>query len=604
MNTEMRKTGVDAIGDMPWGTHLCLFYETTADLLETTVAYCKAGLEGREFCLWVIAESVSVEDAKRALQRAVPDLERFLADQSIEIVAARDWYLLDGTFNLHRVIAGWNEKLARALARGYVGARITGDSTWLETKNWLDFCEYEFSLNEAIVSQRLKVLCTYPLAACGAAEILDAVRTHQFAVTRRRGSWDVIETAGHKQAQAEIKRLNAELEQRVVERTRELTAVISQLRTEVLERQRAEKILQESQQLLQLVLATLPVGVLVTNRAGDVTLANAASSRIWGGGPIACGTERWAQSQGWWHDSGKSIAPSEWASARALSAGQTSLNELIDIGTYDGRQKTIQNSSAPIRNTDGLIVGAVIVNEDVTERVRAEKALRESAKRLQYLSRRLLTVQEDERRHLSRELHDEFGQLLATITLHLHAAKTVAGEAAQPSLAESTALLQRAGAQVRSLALELRPTMLDTGGMETTLRWLAEQHQQHTGIPTQVVGHVSDVSGDPAIAAFRVAQEALTNVVRHAQAQHIWIELSQRDGLLDLVVRDDGVGFDVLQTLERATGAGNLGLLGMKERVEILGGTLEINSQPRQGTRIRISLPLAEAVAVPGAHEV
>jgi PAS domain S-box-containing protein len=368
------------------------------------------------------------------------------------------------------------------------------------------------------------------------------------------------------------------------------------------ERKRAEDALGESQQLLQLVLATLPVGVAVTNRVGDIILANAASKRIWGDVLIARGPERWAQSKGWWHDSGKSIAPSEWASVRALSAGQTSLNELIDIETYGGQQKTIQNSSAPIRNTDGLIVGAVIVNEDVTERVCAEKALRESAKRLQYLSRRLLTVQEEERRHLSRELHDEFGQLLATITLHLHAAKAVAGEAAQSSLDESMALLQRAAAQVRSLALELRPTMLETGGLETTLRWLAEQHQQRTGIPTQVLGHVSAVSGDPAIAAFRVAQEALTNVVRHARAQRVWIELSQRDGLLELVVRDDGVGFDVRQTLERAAGAGNLGLLGMKERVEILGGALEIDSQPGQGTRIRISLPLAEPIAVLDGH--
>jgi signal transduction histidine kinase len=247
------------------------------------------------------------------------------------------------------------------------------------------------------------------------------------------------------------------------------------------------------------------------------------------------------------------------------------------------------------------IVAFYVVWVTTTER-NAAKSLRESAKRLHFLSRRLLTVQEEERRHLSRELHDEFGQLLATITLHLHAAKAVAGEAAQPGLEESMALLQRAGAQVRSLALELRPTMLETGGLEAALRWLAEQHQQRTGITTQVVGHVSDVSGDPAIAAFRVAQEALTNVVRHARAQHVWIELSQGDGLLELVVRDDGVGFDVTQTLERTAGACNLGLLGMKERVEILSGTLEIVSQPLQGTRIRISLPLAEPTAMPGVH--
>ncbi|HEY6768623.1 MAG TPA: MEDS domain-containing protein [Candidatus Sulfotelmatobacter sp.] len=248
--TEMRKTGVDVVGDMPWGTHFCLFYETTADLLETAVSYCKAGLENQEFCLWVVAEPVAVEQATRALKRAVPDLEQYLSEQSIEIVAARDWYFPDGKFDLNRVIRGWNQKLAHASSRGYAGVRVTGDTAWLEKKDWKDFCEYEESLNQAVANQRLAVLCTYPLSACGAAEILDVVRTHQFAVTRWRGSWDVIETAGHKQAKAEIKRLNEELEQRVLERTSQLTSVNNELTKEVLQRQRAEEALLRSEAYL------------------------------------------------------------------------------------------------------------------------------------------------------------------------------------------------------------------------------------------------------------------------------------------------------------------------------------------------------------------
>jgi signal transduction histidine kinase/PAS domain-containing protein len=247
---KMRKTGVDVVGDMPWGTHFCLFYETTADLLETTVSYCKAGLESQEFCLWVIAEPLSVEEATGALKQAVPDLERYLSEHSIEIVAARDWYFPDGQFDLNRVIGGWNQKLAHASATGYAGVRVTGDTAWLKKKDWKDFCEYEESLNQAVANQRLAVLCTYPLAACGAAEILDVVRTHQFAVTKRRGGWDVIETAGHKQAKAEIKRLNEELEQRVVERTSQLTTVNRELTKEILQRQRAEEALLRSEAYL------------------------------------------------------------------------------------------------------------------------------------------------------------------------------------------------------------------------------------------------------------------------------------------------------------------------------------------------------------------
>ena len=119
----------------------------------------------------MVAEPLAGADARQALKRAVPALDQYLADHSIEIVTARDWYLQDGTFDLNRVIAGWNDKLARASARGYAGVRVTGDTAWLEKKDWKDFCEYEESLNQAVANQRLAVLCTYPLASCGAAEI-------------------------------------------------------------------------------------------------------------------------------------------------------------------------------------------------------------------------------------------------------------------------------------------------------------------------------------------------------------------------------------------------------------------------------------------------
>ena len=150
---------------------------------------------------------------------------------------------------------------------------------------------------------------------------------------------------------------------------------------EVTEQVKAEQALRESQQRLHMIITTLPVGVVVLDRSGDVILANPASERIWGH-VIVAGPERWARSKGHWHDSGKPIEAEEWASVRALSRGQTSLNELIDIETFDHRTKTIANSAAPIRDASGLIVGAVVVNEDVTERVSAEAALRESERKL------------------------------------------------------------------------------------------------------------------------------------------------------------------------------------------------------------------------------
>jgi MEDS: MEthanogen/methylotroph, DcmR Sensory domain len=143
MATETRKTGIDVVGDMPWGAHFCLFYDTKRDLLDTLVSYCKAGLESGEFCLWVVAAPLTIEEAADALKDAVPGIDRYLADSSIEIVSARDWYLQGGSFDLKRVTAGWHEKLADASARGYAGVRVTGDTAWLAKKGWKDFCEYE-----------------------------------------------------------------------------------------------------------------------------------------------------------------------------------------------------------------------------------------------------------------------------------------------------------------------------------------------------------------------------------------------------------------------------------------------------------------------------
>jgi C4-dicarboxylate-specific signal transduction histidine kinase len=244
-----RSTGIDVVGDIPWGTHFCLFYDTKADLLETLVCYFRPGLESQEFCLWVVAPPVTKEDALEALQ-AVPGSNRYLLDGDIEIVSARDVYLPDGTFDLNRTLAGWIATLGRASARGYVGVRLAADTAWLESKHWKDFCEYEDSVNGAIANQTFAALCTYPLAACGAGEILDVVRTHQFAVTKRRGGWDIIETAGHKQAKAEIKRLNEELEQRVMERTSQLAAVNEELTKEVADRQHAENALRRTEAYL------------------------------------------------------------------------------------------------------------------------------------------------------------------------------------------------------------------------------------------------------------------------------------------------------------------------------------------------------------------
>ncbi len=246
----LRNTGISVVGDMAWGTHFCHFYDSKQDLLDTLVPYFKAGLDNKEFCVWVIADPLTKEEAWNALRKGVPDLDRHLADQSIEMFVGEEWYLKNGRFNLKRITSAWNEKLEQALARGYAGMRVSGDTCWLRKKDWQDFCAYENHLNESISDQAMTVWCTYPLAKSGAAEILDVARTHQFCLTRRSGNWEVIETPEIKLAKREISKLNEELERRVDERTEQLLDANEQLRNEICERKRVEEELRRSEAYL------------------------------------------------------------------------------------------------------------------------------------------------------------------------------------------------------------------------------------------------------------------------------------------------------------------------------------------------------------------
>lgn len=193
------------------------------------LSFFKAGLEDNEFCVWVLSEPLSEQEAWDGLREAVPEFDHYLSKRSIEIFDGRDWYLKGGTFDSNRVMTAWNDKLDRALDRGYAGLRGTGNTAWLQKKDWKAFSEYEQVVNDSVGGRLIVLLCTYSLNLCGANELLDVVGTHQFATARRRGTWELIETPELRQAKEEIKKINDELESRVLQRTAELEAANQQL---------------------------------------------------------------------------------------------------------------------------------------------------------------------------------------------------------------------------------------------------------------------------------------------------------------------------------------------------------------------------------------
>jgi PAS domain S-box-containing protein len=599
-----------------------------------------------------------------------------------------------------------------------------------------------------------------------------------------------------------------------------------------------------SGRLWRQVLDSLPVGVAVMDTAGNILLVNAASSRIWGG-VIHSASERYPRSKAFVHGTGEPLPPDAWGSVRALTRGETSVNELLDIETLDGRRKTIQNSAAPIRDDAGAIVGAVVINEDVTERVRAEQALRKSESmlreaealgrtgswewelatgevrgteenrrlffgddltkgatiddyvatyhpedrerlledmgrgrnagvervalefrivwpdgsvrwilghrqtvrdatgravrlygtntditerrvaeqelarrsreqaaiaqlslhalsadsmaalfdeaaalvastlgletclvmeataddslivraragpdaatvgaetsgvtvpipgktapfgalraittaqrklgpeevrfvfsiasalatsieqrrttheldekrdRLQALSRRLLDAQEAERRAVARELHDDLGAMLTAIKLNLQRKDWAAPEVRL----ESLDLVDQAVKQMRELALDLRPSILDDLGLAEAVRWYAGREAQRAGLGLELA--LEDVGARlqvrVATACFRLVQEALTNVVRHAAARNVAVALRGEDASVVMEVRDDGRGFDAVAALRAASAGKSQGLLSMQERAELAGGVLSIDSLPGKGTVVRAAFPL------------
>jgi signal transduction histidine kinase len=211
------------------------------------------------------------------------------------------------------------------------------------------------------------------------------------------------------------------------------------------------------------------------------------------------------------------------------------------------------------------------------------------------LSRRLLQTQESERQHLSRELHDEIGQVLTAVKLNLQGVQVPAGAVnLDGKVTETIRLVDELLQQVRRLSLDLHPQQLDVLGLLPALRDHVHQVVQRAGLGCRFVAAATMPRLDPAIelACFRVAQEALTNVVRHARAKTIVVELLQDAEALHLRIQDDGTGFDYAAAREGAGCEGGLGLVGMEERVTLAGGRLVCKSQPQRGTEILASFPV------------
>ncbi|HEX5885472.1 MAG TPA: PAS domain S-box protein [Pyrinomonadaceae bacterium] len=358
---------------------------------------------------------------------------------------------------------------------------------------------------------------------------------------------------------------------------------VAELEERIAERKRAEAALRESEERYRELFENARDAIYVHDLEGNYMSVNRAAEQLSG----------YTRDEIVGHNFVEFVAEEHVRHVRksfcAKLAEQGATSYEVDVIAKDGRRIPVEVSSRAIYE-NGLLVGVQGMARDITERKVAQDAL-------QMFSRQLIEAQEDERRRIARELHDQIGQVLTAIKMNLHTVQQDCNSMEAGShIKDNIDAVDEALRLVRDLSIDLRPPLLDDLGLVTALRWYVDRYAKRTGLNVDVVIKLADenerFSREVETACFRIAQEALTNIVRHAQASQILVYVAKDENSLTLSVKDDGVGFDVESLRKRAKRVATLGLISMQERAHAAGGAIDINSVPSEGTEIRFKFPL------------
>jgi PAS domain S-box-containing protein len=284
---------------------------------------------------------------------------------------------------------------------------------------------------------------------------------------------------------------------------------------------------------------------------------------------------------------------------QALKALAKNRGYRLEVRQYcrDGQPIWVEGTSMTLRDEERHITGYVSVNRDITERKRAAEALRESERRLRELGRQVVTAQEQERRRVSRELHDEAGQELMALKISLELLGKDLPEEAESlhqRIEGAVRLAEETMERIRLLAHDLRPPELEAVGLDPVLEDYCQEFGRRTRLAIRYQGtRLPALPDEVSICLYRVLQEALTNVLKHAQARKVRVGLGYDGEVITLSVMDDGQGFETSDAAGAAHPKG-IGILGMRERLELLGGDLEIRSRPGEGVHLKAWVPGVE----------
>ena len=367
---------------------------------------------------------------------------------------------------------------------------------------------------------------------------------------------------------------------------------------DITERRQAEEALRESEARFASFMRHAPGTAVMRDCRGRYLFANETWEKLqhrtrqdWEGKTIA---EVWPP-----HMAAKFLE----SDLQVIAQGKT-VQTIEEIPQDDGIHNWLV-TKFPIPDQEGrpALIGAVGL--DITLRRRAEEALRESEQRLRFLTAQLLSAQERERKRISMELHDELGQSLAVLKLQIRAIERTLRDDQQDLKADALELLHYLDGvidDVRRLSRDLSPAILEDLGLQSALKYLLDGVSKHYTVSHSLeVADLDDLfPADGQIIIYRIFQECLTNISKHAGATEVSIAVREHDGLISLVIEDNGAGFDPARVSARRAPSRGLGLAALDERARMLGGTLEIRSRPGFGTRITCVIPLDQAKRATG----
>jgi PAS domain S-box-containing protein len=624
--------------------HACLIFESQAEQLAAVIPFLQTGLERGETCIYLM-EDERAGAVVEALRAGGIDVDSALQSGAVTIVH-RPISPVEypaggktGTGNqlptaqlapvpvLRGLHTDWmieflQAAVGAASAAGLPALRMTGEVVWQPgDESWMRrLMEHESRLNAFLAEHNCSAMCQYDRRQFPPKVILEVIRRHPIVIYRdtvRENHYYVPpeEFLEPVQPAREVERLLAnirdreqvgealrqtrdDLETGVQKRTGELERANRALQAAGAESMRAMEALAASEQRYRHIFDNVNDVIFMTDLQGNITSVNKAVERSTG--YSLAEVSQWNISQ--------IVAPQSLDLAhemvQAKLGGIERTTYELAVNTRDGRTLQFEVSSR-LQFREGQPVGVLGIARDVTERRRAEQALRESEaalhrnrEELRALTAALLTAQEEERKRVSRELHDGLNQKLAVLAMDVEALEQRLPLSPDPMQAGLRSLRTRVvelSDEIRRMAYQLHPSVLEHLGLTVALQSYCAEFSKREGIKVRFTDRnvPEPLPQDVALCLYRVAQEGLRNVAKHSASRRATVTLQGKNDAVQLSITDFGVGFDP----QSVKGKGGLGFISMEERVRLVQGSLSVKSRAGHGTRIEVRIPLPEQTA-------